>query len=61
LTRDVAPRLGYNKPSLIESKFFPALQGFGTKMSASNQMSAIYLTDTPAQIKKKVCFVWVVD
>ncbi|KAI3667153.1 hypothetical protein L6452_42201 [Arctium lappa] len=26
MTRDVAPRLGYNKPALIESLFFPALQ-----------------------------------
>lgn len=27
MTRDVAPRLGYLKPALIHSKFFPALQG----------------------------------
>ncbi|KAI3667149.1 hypothetical protein L6452_42197 [Arctium lappa] len=26
MTRDVAPRLGYNKPALIESLFFPAVQ-----------------------------------
>ncbi len=26
MTRDAAPRLGFNKPALIESKFFPALQ-----------------------------------
>lgn len=26
MTRDVAPRIGYNKPALIESSFFPALQ-----------------------------------
>lgn len=26
MTRDVAPRIGYHKPSLIESSFFPALQ-----------------------------------
>ncbi|KAK3034130.1 hypothetical protein RJ639_033473 [Escallonia herrerae] len=26
MTRDVAPRLGYSKPALIESSFFPALQ-----------------------------------
>jgi len=32
LTRDVAPRLGYLKPALIHSKFFPALQGPQTKM-----------------------------
>ena len=28
MTRDVAPRMGFNKPALIESIFFPALQVF---------------------------------
>lgn len=28
MTRDAAPRIGYHKPSLIESTFFPALQVF---------------------------------
>jgi tryptophanyl-tRNA synthetase len=54
MTRDVAPRLGYPKPSLLHSTFFPALQGAKTKMSASDPNSSIFLTDTPAQIKKKV-------
>jgi tryptophanyl-tRNA synthetase len=54
MTRDVAPRLGLIKPALIHSKFFPALQGHNTKMSASSESSAIYLTDTPAQIKDKI-------
>jgi tryptophanyl-tRNA synthetase len=54
MTRDVAPRLGFQKPALIHSKFFPALQGFDTKMSASAANTAIYVTDTPAQIKKKI-------
>lgn len=54
LTRDVAPRLGYEKPALIHSKFFPSLQGPKTKMSASSKSSTIYVTDTPKQIKKKV-------
>ena len=54
LTRDVAARLKYPKPALIHSKFFPALQGPGSKMSASNANSAIYLTDTANQIKNKI-------
>jgi len=54
LTRDVAPRLGFLKPSLIHSKFFPALQGHKTKMSASDPNSAIFLTDTKAQIENKI-------
>eukprot|EP00184_Porphyridium_aerugineum_P004173 CAMPEP_0184697516 /NCGR_PEP_ID=MMETSP0313-20130426/4461_1 /TAXON_ID=2792 /ORGANISM="Porphyridium aerugineum, Strain SAG 1380-2" /LENGTH=424 /DNA_ID=CAMNT_0027156325 /DNA_START=47 /DNA_END=1321 /DNA_ORIENTATION=+ len=54
MTRDVAPRLKYRKPALIHSKFFPALQGDNTKMSASDPNSAIYVTDTPNQIKNKI-------
>ena len=54
MTRDVAPRLGYLKPSVLHAKFFPALQGLNSKMSASDENSAIYLTDTPDMIKKKI-------
>lgn len=54
MTRDVAPRLKLPKPALIHSKFFPALQGAKTKMSASDINSAIFLTDTAKQIKTKV-------
>jgi len=54
MTRDVAPRLGFKKPSLIHSKFFPPLQGKGGKMSASMASTSIYVSDTAAQIKKKV-------
>eukprot|EP01038_Epipyxis_sp_PR26KG_P009778 gene9778-13155_t len=54
MTRDVAPRLGYHKPALIHCKFFPPLQGIGGKMSASVTNTAIYVTDTPKQIKDKI-------
>lgn len=54
MTRDVAPRIGYPKPALLHSVFFPALQGSKTKMSASNNNTAIFLTDTAKQIKNKV-------
>jgi len=54
MTRDVAPRLGFRKPALIHSKFFPALQGSTGKMSASDENSAIFCTDSNAQIKNKV-------
>jgi len=54
MTRDVAPRLKMLKPAVIHSKFFPALQGSKTKMSASTAVSAIFLTDTPDEIKKKI-------
>merc|ERR1712048_1213952 len=42
------------KPSLIHSKFFPPLQGAKGKMSASDETSAIFLTDTPEMIEKKI-------
>jgi len=61
MTRDIAPRLGYNKPALIHSRFFPALQGHKTKMSSSAPTggagvspSAIMVTDTPKMIKDKI-------
>jgi len=54
MTRDCAPRLGYKKPALIHSRFFPALQGPKSKMSASIETSAVFLTDTPDQIKEKI-------
>ena len=63
MTRDVAPRMkldkatkkrGCQKPALIHSIFFPALQGPNSKMSASVGNSAIFVTDTKKQIQKKV-------
>lgn len=54
LTRDVASKLKYPKPALLHSKFFPALQGAQSKMSASNNESSIFMTDTPKQIQTKI-------
>jgi tryptophanyl-tRNA synthetase len=54
LTRDVAQKLKYPKPALLHSKFFPALQGPQTKMSASDPNSSIYMSDSPAHIKNKI-------
>lgn len=54
LTRDVAQKLKYPKPSLLHAKFFPALQGPQTKMSSSDVTSSIYMNDKPPQIKNKI-------
>ncbi|KAK4741634.1 hypothetical protein SAY87_025222 [Trapa incisa] len=54
MTRDVAPQIGYHKPALIELSFSPALQGDTGKMSVSDPNSAIYVTDTPKEIKDKI-------
>ncbi len=54
MTRDVAHRLNFPKCALLHSIFFPALQGAKSKMSASDATSAIFLTDSPNEIKDKV-------
>ena len=54
MTRDVAPRLGFHKPALLHSTFFPALQGPHSKMSASDPTTSIFLTDSPEEIEQKV-------
>lgn len=54
LARDKAPLLNENKPSTIYSKFMPSLKGIGKKMSASDPNSAIFLIDTPEEIKLKI-------
>lgn len=57
MTRDVAPRMrpeGYLKPAVVHSKFFPALGGANSKMSASDPTSAIFMTDTQDQIATKI-------
>ncbi|XP_018560936.1 tryptophan--tRNA ligase, cytoplasmic [Anoplophora glabripennis] len=54
MTRDVSPRLGFKKPALLHSKFFPALQGAQTKMSASDANTTIFCNDTPKQVKNKI-------
>ncbi|KAM3439251.1 hypothetical protein MY4824_002780 [Beauveria thailandica] len=54
LTRDCAAGLKYAKPSLIHMRFLDALQGPGSKMSASDDTSAIFLSDSAKAIKNKV-------
>ncbi|TGO37148.1 hypothetical protein BHYA_0104g00040 [Botrytis hyacinthi] len=54
MTRDVAARLHYAKPALIHARFLDALQGPGSKMSASVDTSAIFMYDEPNKIKNKI-------
>ena len=53
VTRDVAPGLGYPKPSMIYCKMCPSLSG-GDKMSSSDEMATIYTTDRPKAVSKKI-------
>ena len=52
--REHAEKMKYKKPSLIHAIFLPALQGPGSKMSASVDSSAIFMSDTPNKIKNKI-------
>ncbi len=56
ITRDIAEALDYPKPASIQCRFLPGLHGLEShgKMSSSEESGAIYTTDNPEQVKKKV-------
>jgi tryptophanyl-tRNA synthetase len=53
VARDILPKLGHYKPASIQCTMLPGLKG-GGKMSASEESSAIYTTDSLDVAKKKV-------
>lgn len=53
LTRDILPKLGYYKPASIQCSFIPPLTGVSGKMDSSKE-GAIYMTDSPEQVKTKI-------
>jgi len=54
IQRDVAEAMGYKKTAAVHSKFLPPLTGVMGKMSASKADTAIWLTDSPKEVKNKV-------
>lgn len=54
ISRDVAPKLGYYKPAAIHNVFLPPLTGPGGKMSASVAETAVYTTDSPETVERKI-------
>jgi len=56
LSRDVIPKLGYYKPASIQCRFLPGLTGISSdgKMSSSDEHTAVYTTDDPKTVKKKI-------
>jgi len=55
ISRDVMPKLGHYKPAIMHNVFLPPLTGIGGKMAASaGAENAIYTTDTPEEVKKKI-------
>ncbi len=53
ITRDIAPKLGYQKPAQVHCRFVPGL-GKGGKMSASEPETCIFTVDSPSTVKKKI-------
>ena len=53
MTRDIAEKMNYYKPAQIHSKFVPGLGMLG-KMSSSKPETAIFTTDDPEEVDKKV-------
>ena len=56
ITRDVALKLGYPKPAQVHGRMLPGLMG-NAKMSSSLPSTAIYLTDVPDLVEKKIQYV----
>lgn len=54
VARDILPKLGYYKPSIMHSVFLPSLKGMEEKMSASDSSTTIYTTDSPEQVEEKI-------
>lgn len=54
MTRDVCAKIKAPKPAGLYNKFFPALQGYNSKMSGSIPNSGIFMTDTAKEIEKKI-------
>lgn len=54
ISRDVIPKLGYMKPASIQCRFLPGLQGMDGKMSASEESTAVYTTDSADVVRSKI-------
>ncbi len=52
ISRDIASRFGYKKPSILHAKFLPGING--KKMSTSKPNTAIFLNDDEKTIRKKI-------
>lgn len=52
ISRDIASRAGYKKPSILHVKFLPGIDG--KKMSTSKPNTAIFLNDDEKTIRKKI-------
>ncbi len=53
VTRDIAGKLGFPKPSQIHGKLLPGLEASG-KMSTSDPETALYLSDKEEAVERKI-------
>lgn len=53
ITRDAARRLGYPKPAQVHRRMLPGLTG-DVKMSSSQPLTAVYTTDVPELVERKI-------
>jgi len=53
ITRDAARRLGYPKPAQVHGRMLPGLTG-DAKMSSSQPLTAVYTTDVPELVERKI-------
>lgn len=54
VARDVMPKIGHYKPSILHCRFLPSLKGPKTKMSATEEETALYTIDTEEQVAAKI-------
>lgn len=54
VARDVMPKIGHYKPAILHCRFLPALTGPNVKMSASEESTAVYTTDSEDAVAKKI-------
>ena len=54
VTRDLAERLGYDKPAGIYNKLMPGLFGLNSRMASSRPETAIFATDSEKAMREKI-------
>jgi tryptophanyl-tRNA synthetase len=54
IAREVAPKLGYYRPAQMYNILLPSLTGREGKMSSSIPSSAIFTTDSPREVERKI-------
>jgi tryptophanyl-tRNA synthetase len=54
ISRDIIPKLGYDKPASIQCRFLPGLTSDGKMSTTTGEQATIFVTDDPKTVKKKI-------